>query len=969
MDKTIYTQSIVHRLILYILLSSMLISLLITIFQLFMDYSKEMVRIRVHMQQAKESFLQILPNNPGNISRFKFRTQLKKLLQPPDILYLEVRSNGKILSFAGNFQSEKTISALFPIMYKLKDKNIKTGELLVIASLAPVYQRLRDKVWIILSSNAINTLLISVLIFFLFQFLVTRHLVRISQHTHVITSNHLDSSLILERRPKHDELQQVVEAINEMKINLRNSYKKINQERIFSQSIVTAIPSALVTLDCKGRILTFNPNFLLLFGDKDFIGEKLTELVPSAGIKEAIDRILLKREEMCNFEVSHDVRLLGKEIQVFKVYVARIDFEGTQQVDNARILVVFDNITGRRQAEAERIKAVKVTAEIVEAMTDGVATADLEMKITEVNKALANMFGYEKEELIGKSLKELYAEKDREIIKKHIMEYVRKGISSDVSVYTAVSREGKEFPVQINVSMKRDDNDRPIDIITVIRDITELKKVESELIQARKAAEASSAAKSEFLTNMSHEIRTPLNSIVGFSQILLNKTKNIPLPKEFQNYLKNIQTSGQNLSELINNILDLSKIEAGKMELSIEPLNIRTLIQSIYHINKAQALQKDISFQYDIDSGLPDIISSDRTKLNQILMNLAGNAIKFTPSGKEIRIRAIKDDNWIMFKVIDQGIGIPKDRQENIFGLFEQVDSTITREFGGTGLGLAITKKMVMLLEGEIWLRSAPGKGSVFFARIPLLIPPVQSIEQDEMHFQDFCFLKENQVLLVEDNPMNQEMIQALFYEMGLDIELAANGQAGIEKALALKPDLVLMDMHMPGMDGITAIRHIRSHPEGADIPIVALSANAFTEQQCVARSAGVEEYLTKPLNFQKLYPVLIRHLRHDPQYIPETEKKQVHDLLPEPVVKQLRKEFETLSKMPFFDAAALTDQTAKMTAMCKDYECYYLRVLKKIDDAIFASDEGQFYLLVRDVLDGSGKCPDVELKIQTCKA
>ncbi|MCP4344362.1 MAG: PAS domain S-box protein [Desulfobacterales bacterium] len=954
MDKTIYTQSIVHRLILYILLSSLLISLLITIFQLFLDYSREMARIKAHMQQAKEFFLQTLPNNSENISHLKFRVSLKKLLQPPDIMYLEVRSNGKTLDFAGNFQSEKTTSALFPIMYKHEDKNIKTGELLVIASLKPVYQRLEDKVWIILGSNAINTLLISVLIFFLFQFLVTRHLVRISQHTHVITPNHLDTSLILERKTKHDELQQVVEAINGMKINLRNSYKKINQERIFSQSIITAIPSALVTLDRKGRILTFNPNFLLTFGEKDFIGIKLTELVPSAGIEEAIDRVILKGEEMFNLEVCHDIGS-EKETQIFKVYVARINFEGTQEIDDARVLAVFDNITDRRQAEAERIKAVKATAEIVEAMTDGVATAGLDMKITEVNRALANMFGYEKEELVGKSLKELHAEKDREIIKKHIMEYIEKGVSSDISVYTAVSRKGKRFPVQINVSMKKDDNDKPIDIITVIRDITELKKVESELIQARKAAEASSAAKSEFLTNMSHEIRTPLNSIVGFSQILLNKTKNIPLPKEFQNYLKNIQTSGQNLSELINNILDLSKIEAGKMELSVEPLNIRTLIQSIYHINKAQALQKGISFQYDIDSGLPDIISSDRTKLNQILMNLTGNAIKFTPSGKEIRIRATKDDNQILFKVIDQGIGIPRDRQENIFGLFEQVDSTITRKFGGTGLGLAITKKMVMLLNGEIWLRSAPGEGSVFFARIPLLIPPEQPIEQDEMHLRDFCFLKDNRVLLVEDNPMNQDMVQALFHEMGLEIDLAGNGQEGIERALALKPDLVLMDMHMPGMDGITATMYIRSHPEGADIPIVALSADAFTEQQCIAKSAGVEEYLTKPLNFQKLYPVLARHLRHDPNYIPETDKKQAETALPEPVVKQLRGEFETLSEMPFFDAAALTDQTAKMTAMCKNCDSSYLQILKKIDDAIFASDEGQFYLLIRDVLDESG--------------
>ncbi|MCP4113514.1 MAG: response regulator [Desulfobacteraceae bacterium] len=220
------------------------------------------------------------------------------------------------------------------------------------------------------------------------------------------------------------------------------------------------------------------------------------------------------------------------------------------------------------------------------------------------------------------------------------------------------------------------------------------------------------------------------------------------------------------------------------------------------------------------------------------------------------------------------------------------------------------------------------------------------------MHLRDFCFLKDNRVLLVEDNPMNQDMVQALFHEMGLEIDLAGNGQEGIERALALKPDLVLMDMHMPGMDGITATMYIQSHPEGADIPIVALSADAFTEQQCIAKSAGVEEYLTKPLNFQKLYPVLARHLRIISR---KPTKKQAQTALPEPVVKQLREEFETLSEMPFFDAAALTDQTAKMTAMCKNCDSSYLQILKKIDDAIFASDEGRFYLLIRDVLDEPG--------------
>ncbi|MDM8550002.1 ATP-binding protein [Desulfobacterales bacterium HSG2] len=476
----------------------------------------------------------------------------------------------------------------------------------------------------------------------------------------------------------------------------------------------------------------------------------------------------------------------------------------------------------------------------------------------------------------------------------------------------------------------------------------------AELNHAKKAAEAASAAKSEFLANMSHEIRTPLNAIVGFSQILINKTKTMPFPDKFRNYLKNIQYSGQALSELINNVLDISKIEAGKMKVSIEPLNLRILVQSIYQINKAQALEKGISFQYDFDSGLPEIISSDRTKLNQILMNLIGNAVKFTPAGKEIRVRVMKDgDHFILFKVTDQGIGIPEDRQDHIFGVFEQIDSSVTRKFGGTGLGLAITKKMTTLLGGEIRVRSVPEEGSVFSVRLPLIIPAEQMTEQPETNPDDFHFLKESRILLVEDNPINQEMTQALFHDLGLEIELADNGREGIEKTLEIIPDLVLMDIHMPDMDGITATRHIRSCPEGADIPIIALSADAFAEQQRKAKSAGITEYLTKPLNFQKLYPVLTRYLRQEPQHITAARGKETQPsaALPESLEKQLLREFESLSRKPFFDAAALTDQTAKMISVCKDFDSPYLSVLRKIEDAVFASDEEQFYLLIKEAL------------------
>ncbi|MCP4362778.1 MAG: hypothetical protein GY796_32635, partial [Chloroflexi bacterium] len=256
--------------------------------------------------------------------------------------------------------------------------------------------------------------------------------------------------------------------------------------------------------------------------------------------------------------------------------------------------------------------------------------------------------------------------------------------------------------------------------------------------------DASNQAKSEFLANMSHELRTPLNAIVGFAQILSLKSREVSLPGEFRQFIDNIKLSGQALSELVNNVLDLSKIEAGKMSLSEEDINLKLLVQGIYHINKAQALTKEIDFSYHLASDLPTMIRSDRTKLNQILMNLVGNALKFTPEGKKVQLKAMIDGDATLFQVADEGIGIPQQRHASIFEAFEQADAGITRRFGGTGLGLVITKTMVDLLGGEIRVESSPGEGSVFTVTVPLTESMASSVEQETIDLNQLNFTKDN---------------------------------------------------------------------------------------------------------------------------------------------------------------------------------------------------------------------------------
>ena len=325
-------------------------------------------------------------------------------------------------------------------------------------------------------------------------------------------------------------------------------------------------------------------------------------------------------------------------------------------------------------------------------------------------------------------------------------------------------------------------------------------------------------------------------------------------------------------------------------------------------------------------------------------MNLLGNAIKFTPKEKSVHLNAMKEGDWILFQIIDKGIGIPKDRQEAIFDAFEQVDPNTTRHFEGTGLGLAITKKMVNLLGGEINVKSTLGEGAIFSVKIPLVESSATLVEKSELNFHDFHFSKDNVVLLVEDNPINRDMLIAFFDRLGISLHTAKNGKRGVEKTLLLEPDLILMDLHMPKMDGLAAAKIIWAEPKVCKIPIVMLSADALSEQKKAAYAIGIQEYLTKPLDFMKLFKILVKYLRQDDKM--GGEKSCLP--LPENIEKQLVDEFKKLSQCSILDGGELVDKIAKMQIMCQCFDCPYCNVLSKIENAVFNGDEEEFNYLLK---------------------
>ncbi len=384
-------------------------------------------------------------------------------------------------------------------------------------------------------------------------------------------------------------------------------------------------------------------------------------------------------------------------------------------------------------------------------------------------------------------------------------------------------------------------------------------------------AMAANRAKSEFLANMSHEIRTPMNAIMGFSEILAEDD----LPEEPKAYVKLICDSGRTLLQLIKDILDLSKIESGKMHVEMEECHLGRMLGEIESMMRPLAIQKDIQFEILQCDAIPDLIRADRIRLRQCLINLINNAIKFTEKGYvyvSVSMQAENGEYFIRFDIEDTGIGIPEDKRQMIFDSFTQADSAMTRKYGGTGLGLAITKKLCDLMGARIAVNSAEGQGSMFSVVVPTGIRPQDNTSEiwnkykmiDELNelFQSEKGMNmyNGKILVAEDNPSNQKLITILLQKLGLEVALADDGQIAVQKCSEASYDLILMDMQMPNMNGYEATRQLRK--QGLSTPIIAVTANAMMgdEEKCL--EAGCDGYISKPIDRSKLAEVIDQYLK-----------------------------------------------------------------------------------------------------------
>lgn len=527
--------------------------------------------------------------------------------------------------------------------------------------------------------------------------------------------------------------------------------------------------------------------------------------------------------------------------------------------------VTIDNAISRRRTQQrieEMEREVQKLMWVVSKTENSMTIASKEGIIEWVNEGFERLTGYSSEEVVGTHA-DFLRKNDITGLNPNSERYSKLINTKEPITYEAenVRKDGRKIWVLSTITPILNAEGDVENIVTIDNDISDRKDAEQELLQAKQKAEQLAKTKEEFLANMSHEIRTPMNAIMGVVQLL----RDTPLTEQQVKYLNSIDFAADNLLNIINDVLDLSKIEANGIEYENTALSLIDTVEQLQEMFRSNAQTKGLEFKVKVGPNVPDTVIGDPTRINQVLINLLSNAFKFTEKGLVSLLVTAKERNAdeleLKFEVSDTGIGIPEEKQKDVFSSFQQAQTNTTRKYGGTGLGLTIVKKLSEGMGGEVEVQSEPGKGTTFTVVILVKKFKAKPVPKDQGKSDfDIAQLKGKRGLLVEDNELNQMVAEQFLSSGGIEVTTVDDGLQALEAVAKDEFDFILMDLQMPNLDGYEASRQMRQN--GIDTPIIAMTAHALSGEKEKCQAAGMNDYLTKPIKRDLLHAKIAEVLR-----------------------------------------------------------------------------------------------------------